>query len=441
MFQKAKYLPDTAIPQRYAERVNSLPGHDLPWLSHRRHEALQRFSQTGYPTTTLERWRFSNVKPILNLHDDGARPHQGDICDAASKLDALPPGPRLVFVNGVYNSSLSTVPQIPGAEIQPLTEALAEHGGHVEAYLGLLSAKDETHGFAQLNLAFACDGLVVRLEEGVKLEQPIAVAHIYSGGTRAEEVNTRNLFILKEGAEATVVEYDLGLEDAVYTANTTTEFFLDGAAVLHHVQMQAKSAKAAHLHTRYIQQEQDSQFHGFVATRGARLSRIETRAHLIGKHADCNLHTVQLLRHDRHGDSTTEITHDTVGATSNQHCRMILDDHANGAFQGKTTVVRDAQQTDAQQMNKNLLLSRDAHANIKPELEIYADDVKCSHGATSGELSDMALFYLMARGIDADTARQLLVEAFAAEAIDEAKIDGDIKEVIRAYVQTWMDDD
>lgn len=437
MFAKAKYLKDETMPERFRAQEALLPGRNLTWLQQRREAAMARFVKTGYPTTTLERWRFSNVKPVLALHSD-ARPNQGDICEAAAKLDALPPGPRMVFVDGVFNGSLSTIADVPGMELLSLKDMLAGDAGHVEAYLGQLSARDETHGFAQLSLAFAQDGIVLRLEEGVELEQPVAVAHIFTGGARADEVAMRNLFILKAGAKATLVEYCIGAEGAVYTANSTSEIFVAGAASFIHVLVQEESAAAAHVNSRYVRQERESTYHGVVCTSGARLSRVETQALLAGENADFNLHTVQLVKGKRHADSTTDVVHDCVGGTSNQHCRMIVDDHAKGAFQGKTTVARDAQKTDAQQLNKNLLLSRNAQVDAKPELEIYADDVKCSHGATTGELDEMALFYLKSRGMDEPTAKRLLVEAFADNAIEEALVEDDIKTVLRDYVAEWM---
>ncbi|MGB1539825.1 MAG: Fe-S cluster assembly protein SufD, partial [Rickettsiales bacterium] len=236
-----------------------------------------------------------------------------------------------------------------------------------------------------------------------------------------------------------MIEYTIGVPDAVYAANQVTEVYLDGAAKLNHTLIQEQSAQGAEINSRYVQAEQDSLYHSTVFTTGARVNRVETVAELLGEKAHVDVQTVQLVRDHLHSDSTTVVTHDTENATSNQHCRIVLDDAAKGAFQGKTIVARDAQKTDAHQLNKNLLLSRTATVNTKPELEIYADDVACSHGATTGELDAMALFYLQSRGVDEATARRLLVEAFADEVIETAPLAGEVRDVLRDKIARWME--
>ena len=438
MFAKAKYLHDTSLPQQLAAEAAHLPGQDVPWLVHRREQAVARFNLTGYPTRHVESWRFTDVKPMLTLVGDNARPHQGEITEALHALDALPPAYRAVFVNGNFSTALSQLPNIAGVEVTTLARALNAGGGHVEHYLGVQSGKDETHGLAQLSLAFARDGLVLRVEEGAELDQPLIVAQVFTGGAQAEKLATRHVLLLKAGSKATVIEYIVGVEDAVYASNATTEITLEAGAELTHVVTQNASSKAAEISVRYLAQEAKSRYHGLVLTEGARICRNETQIQIYGEGAHADLCTVQLVRGDRHADSTTQIRHVAPNATSNQHCRQILDDHAKGAWQGETIVARGAQKTDAQQLNKNLILSRTATLDVKPELEIYADDVKCAHGATTGELDAMALFYLMSRGIAEADAKRLLVEAFADNAIDDCVISDEWKAVLRARVAQWM---
>lgn len=431
MFAKPKYLPDEALKARY----DALPAASAEWLAKRRADAVAAYQ--GYPTPNVESWKFTQVKPLLDLKTDNARPNQGDISNAAAMLDALPVGYRAVFVNGHFHTALSNLPDIAGIEVQPLRTMLERNPGHLEAYLGRLSAK---HGnsFAQASLALAEDGLAVRIEESITLDQPIVIGHIHTGGSQALHTHARNVYVLKAGAKAQIIEMSIGVPDAVYAANGTTEIFLGGAAELTHTLIQYESAQGARIDTRYVWQDKRSKFHGVAMTTGARVNRIETQSVLGGIESHAAQHTVQLLGGSRHSDSTTHVLHDTTDATSNQHCRMILDETAKGAFQGKTTVARDAQKTDAHQLNKNLLLSRSAQVDSKPELEIYADDVKCSHGATTGELDAKALFYMQSRGIDPETARQLLVEAFADEVIEGTPLEDEMKELLRQYVATWM---
>ena len=440
MFAKPKYLPDTSIATAYAERQTALPGQNLVWLKHRRDEAVAGFGAAGWPAGSVEAWKFTSLKPVLEFTvPEGERPHQGDIRAAVEKLDALPVGPRMVFVNGVFNTSLSNIPEQAGVDIRPLSQLLNNDAGLVETYLGRLSVTDATAGFPQVSLALAEEGMVIRLEEGVELAQPLMVAHIHTGGAGAARVYSRHVIVLKPGSKMTLAEYQIGKPSAAYLANATSEIYISGGAALTHIFMQEESEWALQVNTRYIRQEKQSRYHGLVMTTGAKLNRIETQITLAGTQADSTLHTVQLVRDALHSDSTTRMVHDTVDATSNQHCRMILDDSAKGVWQGKTVVARDAQKTDARQLNKNLLLSRAAVAHTKPELEIYADDVKCSHGATVGELDAKALFYLESRGISPDDAKRLLVGAFAAEAIDGAVIQDDFKAILHRKVSEWME--
>ncbi|MCH2547544.1 MAG: Fe-S cluster assembly protein SufD [Alphaproteobacteria bacterium] len=431
MFAKQKYIPDDTLQTQFA----AMPVASSPWLAKRRTNAVAGYQ--GYPTTALENWKFTNVKPMLMQEQVSARPNQGDISAALEQLDALPAGYRVVFVNGVFHTALSELPKLAGVEIQSLAQMLEHNAGHLEAYYGRLSEKYD-NSFAQANLVLAQDGLAIRIEESVVLDQPIIVGHIFTGGAQALQCHSRNVYVLKAGAQAEIVEMQIGVPDAMYIANTTSEIFLGGAAQLRHSFIQNESDQGASIQSRYIWQEKRSQFHGVALTTGAWVNRIETQITLGGIESHAAQHTVQLLRENRHSDSMTHVVHDTPEATSNQHCRMILNDSAKGAFQGKTTVKRDAQKTDAHQLNKNLLLSRNAKVDSKPELEIYADDVKCAHGATTGELDEMALFYMQSRGIEPDVAKQLLVEAFADEVIEQTPLDDAMKAVLRRYVAQWM---
>ncbi|MBM3617211.1 MAG: Fe-S cluster assembly protein SufD [Alphaproteobacteria bacterium] len=422
MFAKPVYIPDESVAAKPSA---------VAWLDARREKAVAAFP--GFPSQNVEQWKYTNVKPLLAVVAEG-RPNQGDISTAAGLLDALPAGPRVVFVNGHYHTALSDVPAISGLSVEPLSKSL----DGLEPYLGVLSAADEKNGFVSASLAQAEDGFVIRADADAEVSLPIVIAHIHTGGAQAERTFTRSIIVLGESAKLEVIELAVGVPEAQYAAIGTTEIFIADHAELRHTLIQQDSAKGAEVLTRYLTQGKESQYHGLVFTTGAKVNRVETHALLTGEKAHTGVHTVQLLRDERHSDSTTRVTHDTTEATSQQHCRMILDDNARGVFQGKTIVSRDAQKTDGQQLNKNLLLSRTAWVNTKPELEIYADDVKCSHGATTGELDAHSLFYLESRGIDKASARRLLVEAFAEDAITEAGVSEEIKDHLRARVADWM---
>lgn len=425
MFAKPVYIPDETVKARYTPSKEA-------WLHTRQDAALAAFP--GFPSQNVEQWKFTNVKPLLEAVNDAARPNQGDISAAAASLEALPAGPRIVFVNGHYHTALSDAPALAGLSVEPLSKTLAG----LEPYLGVLSAADVHNGFVTASLALAEDGIVIRVDAGAVIDQPIVIAHIHTGGAQAERTHARHVLVLGESAKLEIIEAAIGAADAQYTAIGTTEIFLADHAELTHTLIQQDSAKGAEILTRYVRQGKESRYHGLTFTTGAKVNRVETHVLLAGEKAHAGVHSVQLLRDARHSDSTTRVTHDTTEATSHQHCRMILDDHARGVFQGKTIVARDAQKTDGQQLNKNLLLSRNAWVNTKPELEIYADDVKCSHGATTGELDANALFYLESRGIDKDTAKRLLVEAFADRVIFESPVSDELKDHLRSRIADWM---
>lgn len=432
MFAKPVYIPDTSVQERF----NAKPVTANAWLKQRQDAVLASFP--GFPSTHVEQWKYTNVKPLLAVVTGDARPNQGDISRATAVLDSLPAGPRIVFVNGHYHTALSDQPALAGVSVEPLSKLLNGNPAAVEPYLGILSGEDNKNGFVSASLALAEDGIFIRVDAKVAVDQPLVIAHIYTGGPQAEQVHTRNIIVLAECADLQIIEVALGVPSAHYAAIGTTEIFIADHSHLVHTLIQDDSANGAEVLTRYVKQGKESHYHGIAFTTGAKVNRVETQVLIAGEKAHSAQYTVQLVRHDRHSDSTTRITHDTTESTSHQHCRMILDGSAKGVFQGKTIVARDAQKTDAQQLNKNLLLSRTAWVNTKPELEIYADDVKCSHGATTGELDTQALFYLETRGIDKATAKRLLVEAFADQVIEETPVSEELKDHLRKRVANWM---
>lgn len=429
MFPKQRYTPDDTFAATFGAR------YPLPeWLMQQKQQAAGAWQ--GIPTPHVETWKYTQLKNIYTLPESKQRPTQGDIAWAVGRLDAWPVGYRAVFVNGAFHTALSQLPEMAGVVAMPLREALVKEPALLQPHLNRLALRG--NDLAKRGIALAEDGLFLHIAKGVELPEPLTIAHISTGGAQAQQTYAQHLFVLGEGAQASVHQLSLGVPQAEYSAHVVAEYVLAKHARLQVAGISQESTQGVQLSFGYVEAAEEAVFHDVFLTEGAKVQRHEHVAWLVGARAHAGQHSVQLLNGRLHADCTTLVVHDTVEATSEQHCRIIADDEAQGVFQGKTKVERDAQKTDAHQLNKNLLLSRKAQVDSKPELEIYADDVKCSHGATTGELDKRALFYLESRGISPDDARQLLVEAFAEEVIETAPVGQEMQDVLRAHVARWM---
>ena len=390
----------------------------MSWLDSLRSAGRTRFAELGFPKVRQEAWRFTNLGALertLFLPAGAA--------SARVAIDALPsvtPSHRLVFVNGHFRADLSPAEGLPGgAIVGSLAAALASHPELIETHLGAQTS-DAGHGIQALNAAHLADGAVLYLPKGVKLDRPVELVLIGAGGAEPLSWHPRLLVVLEAGAEATLIEHHLSLGDGATTfANGVSELSVGAGARLNHYKVQRENAAAFHLSTVSGRLERDAVYEGFLLTLGARLSRNEVTLVLDGPGAEARLSGAYLVRGQQLADTTIVIDHATPHGTSNQLFKGVIDDAAHGVFQGKVLVRPGAQKTDARQLNRALLLSDDARIDAKPELEIHADDVKCSHGATAGDLDDDAMFYLRARGIDRDGARALLIGAYINEAIAE----------------------
>ena len=429
------------IQARYAEAFaaarGSLPGRGLPWLEALRDRAIERFADSGFPTRRDEAWKFTDLRPLLRnvfapapRRDNGVAP--GDL------VPHLPEGldcHRLVFVDGRYRADLSDVGALPGGvRLSGLAALLDDDPEPLEAFLADAAVAE---GPAALNAAFMADGAVLTIGRGVVLERPVHLLFLSGGGNDARASHPRNLIVAGPGAGATVVETYAGLGDGAYFTNAVTDVIAAEGAAVRHVKLQSEGAAAFHLAATRVRLAGGAAYDSFVAQTGARLARNEIAAVLDGVGADCRLSGVYLGRGRQHLDNTTVVDHAQPGSYSNEHYKGVLDGDAHGVFQGKIIVRPDAQKTDAHQLNKNLLLSEGAQVDTKPELEIHADDVKCSHGAATGELDDEALFYLRARGIDAIEAERMLVGAFVGEIIDTVA-PAAVKAHLERAVAAWL---
>jgi Fe-S cluster assembly protein SufD len=401
-----------------------LPGAGLGWLRAMRKAGLDRFTALGLPTTRLESWKYTRLKP---LEDTRYRPVTD--ADGAASIDAVPTvlaeqarGPRMVFVNGRLRPDLSTPDGLPkGVRFQCLRDMLAGDPDWVRERLDGAAEARADQPLVALNAAMMDSGFVLRVSKGVRVEQPIEV--VFIGGLTDEPVASfpRNLIVLEEGARATVVKHYAGRGVGAYLTNAVTQVDVGPGASLGHYRLQAETRDATHLSTVRVRIDRDATYDGFSLAISGRLSRSEVAVRLAGRGAHCGLNGAYLMRGSEHCDNTTLIEHLVPDTTCREVFKGVLDDESRAVFQGKIVVHKDAQRSDGHQLCKTLLLSTGAEIDAKPELEIYADDVKCSHGATTGQMDERALFYLRSRGVPEALARNLLVQSFLGEALDEIK--------------------
>ncbi|ENO89944.1 Fe-S cluster assembly protein SufD [Thauera linaloolentis] len=398
---------------RHRERAATLPGAAVPWLATRRHDAIERFAALGWPTSRLEAWRHTSLA-FLEQHElaaPEAAPHP------ATTLAALRTGfddgdHWLVFVDGRAEPALSVMAAVPaGVTICALSEALAHRPEAVETAFG--TARDAAAPHA-LNLALCSDGAFVHLARGTALEHPLHL--VFIGATGAADTHVRNLIVAEAGSEASIVEHHLGGGATLGTVVTRVQAAQDARVT--HVKLQRQDERAIHLAQIEASQARGAHVASHSLSFGARLARNDIHTRFDGEGCEALLNGLYHVDGRRHVDHHTLIEHAHPLGTSREHYRGLVDGNARGVFAGRIIVAQDAQRTDAIQRCDNLLLSKLAEADARPELEIYADDVKCAHGATVGQIDEDALFYLRTRGVDETHARQLLTYAFAAEVIE-----------------------
>jgi Fe-S cluster assembly protein SufD len=395
-------------------------GGESARLTALRQEAIARFAELGFPTMKNEDWHFTSVAPIsarsfrVPVAASGPPVTQAD-------LDVFefghPEWPILAFVNGRLAPHLSTAAQLPaGATLQSLRAAIDAGDETVEQWLGRIT-DHRSAAFTALNTALFTDGALVHVRKNVALDAPIHLVFISTGADTA--AYPRNLIVLEQGAAAAVIETYLSFGDDVSLTNAVTEIRIGDGARLDHVKVQRESATSFHVGTSDTRQGRDSAYHSFSYATGAELSRANIYTVLDGEGSHATLHGLYMVEGAQHVDHQTRIEHAQPNCTSYEVYKGVLDGRSHGVFNGKVYVRPEAQKTDGKQSNNNLLLSPSARVDTKPQLEIFADDVKCTHGATIGRLDENALFYFRSRGIAEARARTLLTYAFAAEVIEE----------------------
>ena len=409
-------------------------GHEPSWLTRRREQASERFQALGFPSTSEEEWRFTNVAPIARTGFTlPAEPHRSVAQSFVTpfSLSTLASA-ELVFVNGRYAAGLSILRTLPrGIRVEPLASALVSHPDQVEPYLTCIAGFGR-QAFTALNTALFADGAFVHVPANVTLDAPIHVLFISTG--RGDEVPTmshpRLLVVTGESSHVPIIESYVGASDhasprrdGVYFTNAVTEVIVGDNASVEHYKLQQETADASHIATMHVIGRRNARFQSHSLSFGGSLVRNDVIAVLDGEGIDCTLNGLYLADDRQLVDTHTTIDHAKPHCGSREIYKGILAGHARAVFNGKIIVRPDAQKTDAKQTNKALLLSEDAQINTKPQLEIFANDVKCTHGAAVGQMDDEAIFYLRARGLGRAEARNLLIHAFASDVLNRMPLE------------------
>ena len=419
----------------FAARESTLPGHRLEWLRGVRRAAIDAFSRTGFPTPRNEHWKYTNVTPIEKRSFDLVSP-SSRATPAGGPGGYVPNGcasPCLVFVDGRVNPELSNVGALqPGVRIEDFNRVVEHDSGFLEARLGRIVSPEKT-AFTALNAAFMDAGAVVRVAPEVVVEAPVHLVFV-SGSPECERAYCPRVVVAAgAGSRIAVVEHFVGLDDTVYLDNVVTEIDVAEGAAVEHYKVQRASAGAYHVAALQAKLAAGASFHSWAASLGARLSRHDIDVTLDHEHARCSLDGLYVANGRQHVDFHTNVEHVAPRCESREYYKGIAGGRGRGVFNGRVHVHRDAQKTEAHQTNRNLLLTRNAEIDTKPQLEIHADDVKCSHGATIGQLDAQMLFYLRSRGIPESAARGMLTYGFARDVVD--RIDRpELREFIGATV-------
>jgi Fe-S cluster assembly protein SufD len=394
------------------------------WVLSARKDGISRFAELGFPTLQDEDWRFTNVAPIARLPFKPALDLQRDGVTAKS-LNHLTfaglAGSRLVFLNGHFAPDLSSLSALPaGAKVMSLAAALAAEPALVQEHL-FRHARVDGNAFTALNTAFFQDGAFIHVPAGQVVAEPVQVLFVSTAKENGATAQPRNLIVAGKGSKLTVLESYVSLSDAACFTNAVTELVAGDNAVVEHLKFQDENQQAFHISTLAANFGRASNVVTHSIALGAKLSRTNFYTTLAGEGLECILNGLYLTRGEQLADHYMIVEHAQPRFASHEYFNGILADKSKGVFHGRILVQPDAQKTDAKQTNKNLLLSDDATADTKPQLEIYADDVKCTHGATIGQLNDESIFYLRARGLGLDRARRMLIHAFAGEIIDRIR--------------------
>lgn len=405
---------------RFEKRLSS-----PSWVYPLRKAGMARFAEIGFPTAKDEDWRFTSVTPIARLPFRPVFEPQQEQVFTRESIASLPLAGlqtvRLVFVDGHYKPELSSHRALPpGVTVTSLAAALASGNPELEKHLAR-HADQEKQPFTALNTAFFQDGAFVSVPDGVHLETPVHLLFLNRGGEQGATISPRIFFQAGNRSKVTLIEQFHGVGAAAYLTNAVTEMLVGDDAQVEHCKFQDEAPAAFHIAALHAVVGRASNVISHSISTGAKLARNNIRTVLAGEGLECTLNGLYLTKGDQLADHHMVVEHAQPNCASHEYFNGILDGKSKGVFHGRILVRQIAQKTDAKQTNKNLLLSDTATVDTKPQLEIYADDVKCTHGATIGQLNEEGIFYLRARGIGLETARRMLVHAFAGEIIERIR--------------------
>lgn len=413
----------TASAAPYLDAFQANAGEPA-WLAGRRRAAIDQFAQDGFPTPRQEAWRLTDLRALTSTPFPPALASDDAVAAELAGRLRIPSTTALVLVNGGFRPDLSDA--LPDG-----VTALSVDVTAAEALAG-----DPAQALAALSQAFFRDGFALQIASDNTLNAPLHIIHLGHAATR-RSYHLTNLVALGSGAKATLIETFAGVENVPYWLNTTLKISVAERASLDHIRVVADPRQSIHSATTAVTLAADARYDAAVLTIGALLSRLDVAVDILGPNAFCGFNAGLLLRGRQHATIATIIRHAAPGAETREIFKGVAEDQAHAVFQGKIRVERAGQKTSANQMSRSLLLSSEARIDTKPELEIFADDVKCSHGATVGDLNRDALFYLEARGVPPDEARAMLIDAFVTELFDPIA-DERLRTSLLGWVECWL---
>ncbi len=387
------------------------------WLESIRQRALHRFEELGLPGSRNEEWKYTSLAPLARA--SFRRAGTGEALSGINAVQSLKP--HYVFINGVFSAELSQAPVAKGLRVSSLRTALQSGNPVVEKHLARY-AGFEDKVFVALNTAAIEDGVLIEIPQGTVEAQPVHLLYLSAPGAAPSISQPRNLIVAGPHSQASIIETYAGIDGQVYFTNTVTEIIAGESSVIDHYKLQQESDAAFHIGMLHVALDRSANFTTHCISLGGALVRNQIQA-VLAEGSEATLNGLYLVDGRQHVDNHTTIDHAKPNASSHELYKGILDGRSSAVFNGRIIVRPDAQKTDAKQTNKNLVLSENAVINTKPQLEIYANDVRCTHGATIGQLDNEAIFYLQSRGIGRQEARQLLVLAFARDVLDRMKVE------------------
>ncbi|HVO73748.1 MAG TPA: Fe-S cluster assembly protein SufD [Ignavibacteriaceae bacterium] len=413
---------------------NNLNGGSRQPINNLRKDAILKFSELNFPTTKDEEWKYTNISPLLKHH---FKPASANYKVEKTKVDQFRfndfEAYLAVFINGTFAPDLSELENLPGGVvISSLDNAINSSHPAVQKYFSKY-ADYSRHIFTSLNTAFTKDGSFIYIPDREIIEKPIHILFISLSDGEKILSQPRNLFSIGKNSQVKILEHFVSLDEGVYFTNSVSEISAGENAIISHVKLQEESKNSFHIHRIEVELERSSNFSSHSISLGGSISRNDLNVRFNGEGGESTLNGLYLTEREQLYDTHTMIDHAKPYCTSHEHYKGILDNRSRGVFNGKVMVRKDAQKTNAFQENNNIILSAEALVNTKPQLEIFADDVKCTHGATIGQLDMDSMFYLKSRGIGQDTARAILIHAFASDVIKSIPL-----EPVRNYAESIL---